>query len=415
MSLLQRLRNAGQALIGREERSPSHEFTEFFRSIGQTHTFKPEASLKAYGDNPWLYSAVNSVCSEVSRIDLKLEVKKGDQWETVEKHQAIETLNRPCPGAEGKSHLTRRQLIYLVGQHKLLNGEAFWLLDRRLKVNGAPTKIEPLMPGDIKLHLSKENDISHYSYGLKDVRLEPEDVVHFKAMNPENWFRGHAPTKSIRFALDTQFESDVLNLNKIKNDAVPAGILKSDQKIPDTERKKILQAWKSMYGGSKNSGKTAFMPNGVDFTKIQESNSDMQFIEGKEWTRDEILANFRIGLEMLGRTESQTRANADAAIYVFAKFVVLPMMEMITDTLSSEYLTQFPGTEGMRFSFPDPVPENVEEKRENAKVLMEAGALTPDEMREMFDLAPLEQKGVTDVPYINFNKLPSTAPPLAAA
>ncbi|HCS50435.1 MAG TPA: hypothetical protein DIW81_02395 [Planctomycetaceae bacterium] len=49
----------------------------------------------------------------------------------------------------------------------------------------------------------------------------------------------------------------------------------------------------------------------------------MQFSEGKERNRDEILANFQVGLELLGRTESQTGANAEVAIYVFEKFVIL--------------------------------------------------------------------------------------------
>lgn len=52
------------------------------------------------------------------------------------------------------------------------------------------------------------------------------------------------------------------------------------------------------------------------------------------------------------------------------------------------------------------MPENVEEKRQNAQTLFEMGAMTPDEARESFGMEPLEMPGQTDIPYINFNKVP---------
>ena len=38
---------------------------------------------------------------------------------------------------------------------------------------------------------------------------------------------------------------------------------------------------------------------------------------------------------------------------------------------------------------------------------MDNGALTPDEMRQMFGKEPFKLKGVTDLPYMDFSKIPA--------
>jgi phage portal protein BeeE len=144
---------------------------------------------------------------------------------------------------------------------------------------------------------------------------------------------------------------------------------------------------------------------GLSFKATQQTNHDLEFIEGKKLTRDEILINFRIGLEMFGKTESKTRANAEASIFVFTRFVVLPFLENITDVLTNHYLREFPGTEDMEFTFDDPVPQNDENKRAIAETLFKTGAITPDEIRQMFNLDPLNLPG-TKVPYTTIQSIP---------
>jgi HK97 family phage portal protein len=410
-SILTRLRNAADAFLGREERLVGTDLSAMFRYAGQPHHFQPEASLEFYGENPWFHAGIDVICFEVSRTPFFLEEKKGDDWDRVEKHESLETLHNPMPGKTGKSPLTQRQLFHLLGLHHELNGEAFWMLDGRRKLNGAPTIIHPLLPGSMTLHFGADNSIDHYEYQTIEhrLRLAPEDVVHFKMPNPMDMFRGHSPVKSARYALDAHKKADQMNLDRMENNAIPSGVLSTEQNLTPEERQKILSEWMHKYSGQK--GKTAMLPKGLTFTKVQESNADMQYAESKKMNRDEILANMRIGLEMLGRTESQTRANADAAIYVFQRFTVLPLLEMITDTLNNDYLPQFPGHEGMRFNFPDPVPENTEEKRQTIATLMENASLLPDEARQMMGLEPLDLPGVTDIPYVNFNKVPAGASP----
>src|SRR5205814_590055 len=192
--------------------------------------------------------------------------------------------------------------------------------------------------------------------------------------------------------------------NRLKNKAVPGGSLETDKNPSDQERRKLLEQFRQTYGGADNAGKTVMLPNGFKFNPMEMSNQEMQFIEGKNLTRDEILANFRVGIDLFGKTESKTRANADASIFVFTRFTVLPVLELIADTLNNDYLPSFPKTDGMEFIFDDPVPENEENKRATAERLFGGGALTPNELRQMFKLEELDLPGM-DLTYLPFNML----------
>src|SRR4051812_4068913 len=79
---------------------------------------------------------------------------------------------------------------------------------------------------------------------------------------------------------------------------------------------------------------------------------------------------------------------------------------MIADSLTYHYLRpNFADAEDLEFVFDDPVPENEENKRATAEMLFKTGAITPDEIRGMFGLDPLNLPG-TQVPYTTVQSIP---------
>jgi len=410
-SIFSRISAAGRALVAREERALPPPNVSIYREWGMPALFKPEESLKAYGDNVWLYRAVLSIAMEIARTKFKL--KKADtpdgEIEYVTKHQALETLRRPQVTKAGKSMLTFMDMMLVLGMRMLLNGEEFWVLDKRMsgKFGGSPREIQPALPEFMHTALTASGEIDHYIYRLpeKHINLDPLDVVHFKLPDPRNIYRGHSPVQGIRYALDTHKEADQLNVKQLQNNAVPAGIVTTKSAVNDSTLEKMRSQWRQMYAGSGNAGKVAFVPEGMDFKTIQRTNAEMQFTEGKSVNRDEILANYGVGLEIMGRTESQTRANAEAAIFVFQRFGVLPYLEKIVDTLNNDYLPAFAGTDGLEFCFDDPVPQNTEEKRLNAEALWRIGGLTSNEARKMFGFERIDLPGM-DVPYLPMSAMP---------
>ena len=413
MSIRSRISQATKSLLGREERSVPLPFEGVYQAYGMPHSFPSQDAMSSYDDNPWLAGAVDRIAQTLSRTKFHLQrVNAKGEIEIIKSHQALETLKRPQPTKGGKSLLTGMDLKLVTAYHLCLEGEAFWILDKRLRVNGAPTFIDLLIPQHVYPTI-KNGELVKYVYRLPEQEIEyaPEDVVHFKLPGIQHWQRGQSPVKPLRFAVDTHREADKMNLNKIRNGAVPGGTLETDQPVIDTERKKILAQWNQSQAGSRNAGKTAMLPNGLHFNKTQESNADMQYTEGKRMNREEILARYGVGPEILGMTDSQTRANAEAAIFIFMKFGASFFIEKYADTLDNDFSSQFPGLEDATWAYPDPVPENMEEKRLNAQTLFSLGAATPNELRKQFGFEPLDVEGM-DMPYLDMGKVPIGMDPL---
>jgi HK97 family phage portal protein len=400
-----------------ERRNMPMPFEVLYQSIGMPPLFKPGESLHAYGDNPWLAGAVDKIARELARTKFHLQTTNAKgEIEVIKKHQALVTLNRPQPMGDNKSMLTGFDLKLVTGYHLCLDGEAFWLLDKRLKMGRAPTNIDLLLP-ELMYPRIMNGELVEYTYRLPEriVHIDPKDVVHFKLPDPRKWQRGQPPTQAIRYALDTHKESDVFNLSKIKNGGSSGTNLETDQLVPPTERARILAEWDQRHRGAENAHRTAMLPNGLHATNSNESNQEMQFQEGKQANMKEILARYGVGPEILGLTESQTRSNAEAAIFIFMKFGASFFIEKFADTLNNQFSSEFSGLEDATWAYPDPVPENMEEKRANAETLASVGGATPNEIRKMFGLEPLALPGM-DVPYMDMNKMPVGAPePIPAA
>lgn len=385
-----------------------------YAGYGIPALFKPEESLDAYGYNVWLYRSVLTLSVECARVPLKLQ-QKGQKGEYVDRHQAIDTLARPQETKTGKVQLTGMMLRVITHMHEFLNGEGFWVFQKRLPgtLGGGPTYIDLALPQYMREKIDDDGEISQYVYCVpgagREIPLDPLDVVHFRLPDPKNWRRGHSPVQSIRYAIDGQRKADMMNVTKLDNFAAPGGTIETDQAISEDERKRILAEFRQGYGGTKNVGKPVMLPKGLKFNKTETSNEEMQWSQGKTVARDEILANYGIGLEIMGRTESQTRANAEAAIFVFQRFGVLPFLELFVDGLNNDYLPAFPGTDNLEFVFDDPVPENMEEKRQNVKTRFDLGGATPNEVREAFGLPRLNLPGM-DVPYLPLGVVPVGEP-----
>lgn len=126
--LISRLRSAGTALLGKQERGIPPPGAAVFSSYGVPPRFSPGQSFEAYGDNVWLYSAVNKIAFEIARTPLKLKTTKKNETVFIEKHQALETLHKPQLGKSGKSMLSEMDLEFITA-----------MLDQRIRAGRDPT------------------------------------------------------------------------------------------------------------------------------------------------------------------------------------------------------------------------------------------------------------------------------------
>lgn len=345
----------------------------------------------------WVYNAVSFIAEEVSTINLKLFKKKTLKGEVVTEevysHEALSLLDHV-------NDFTTRYSLFLLTQIYLdLAGEAFWGLVRH-RQSGTPDEIWVLRPDWVKVVGSKEDFISHYIYCPwgdlgNEVKLERDDVIHFKSPHPKNPYRGKGVAQSQAMAIDIWNYLQEYERAFFFNSAIPSVVISTDATIGKREEKRWVTAWEQRHMGPKAAHKMALLSGGKWDTKvISPSLKDMDLINFADSKRDEILAAFKLSKANLGITTDVNRANAEAQDLRFKRHVVKPRMRALVGHLTEFLLPMYPNSSHLFFDFEDPVGPDIETEMK----IINSGLggdgnipwMTPNEARDRRNLPPLK-------------------------
>lgn len=334
----------------------------------------------------WVYTCVNAIAEDVASINLKLQRKSGKDWIDVESHLALTTLSTVNP-------FTSSYELFLYTQSFLeLDGNSFWYLPRG-SVTSKPAEIWVLEPSRVTVVKNSRDFITGYVYRNEkgeDVPFDQEEILHFKRFNPLNKYRGMGTVQAAALAIDTDNYASTWNRNFFYNSAMPSATLETDGTLTDDQFRRIKAEWDSRYKGIDNAHKLAILQGGLKFKPTAISQKDMEFLEQRKFSRDEIMGMFRVPKTVLGIVEDVNRANAEATEYVFSKRVIKPRMEFIVDRLNEFYLAMFGLDNNVyRFVFDDPVPQNRELELKEYQTALAAGYMTINEVRAETGLDPV--------------------------
>lgn len=311
----------------------------------------------------WVFACINARSEDVGSIQLKL-MKNGEE---VTEHPILDLINKVNP------YMTKHGLLSATQAFKDLDGNAYWYLAREGENNEGDIKeIYLLRPDRMRIVLDKDNPLTVKGYIYRmdsktEVPFEAKDILHHKNFNPFGNHpyphKGMGIVQAASWAIDTDNEARQWNYKFFKNSAKPDGILYQEgEGVASTEEhKRLEEEWDEKYKGSDNAHKTLILSGGVKWQELTRSQKDMDFINQRTFSRDEILALFRTPKSILGITDDVNRANADASIYVFALRTIKPLMQQLVDTLNEFLLPTF-GDDALYFDFVSPVPEDRAQK-----------------------------------------------------
>lgn len=347
---------------------------------------KEDEHLEAYYTS-WVYACVNAIADEVAsmRVHLNKSKTNGD-IEEADDQPAMKLLRHVNPFTSSSD------LLYATAGFLKLNGNAFWYMVRN--GSGEPTEIWTLRPDRMEVKKSENRYVAGYEYrnakGSK-VPFDVDEIIHFKKFNPLDPYRGVGTIKAAALAVDTDTSAASWNYNQFRNSAVPSGLLTTEQVLSKSVFERIRDQWQRNYGGVKNAKKVAVLEAGLDFKKVSLTPEEMDFLKQREYSRDEIMAMFRVPKTVLGITDDVNRANAEATDYVFAKRVVEPEIRFIIDKLNEFYLPMFGlDQDEYFFDYDDPVPENTELDIKRRESGLKYGYYTINEVRAEDGLEPVE-------------------------
>lgn len=354
----------------------------------------------------WVYRNNDVIAKEVGAMEFELyqvQLKAGEiEYVEIVEHPLLDILDR------FNESTTKNDAMYITQSHKKLTGDAFWLVEGK---DANITNIYALQPDCIELDIGDPTKptgklIKGYKYKqvidgkTVETYYKPGEIIHFKAPNPGNMFRGYGAVEAAAETIDLDNLTSEVTRKFFDNGAIVDFVLTTENKLTDEQVKRLKAELRASHGGAANAFKAMILGGGLKPENISMTNRDMEFLAQLEWYRDKIMNIFGNTKASLGIIDDVNRASHESSIISWKRNSVKPEMEAIVNTLNEFLVPRF--GKGLALGFCDPVPEDREAKM--AEVTGAKDITTVNERRELLGYDPVGPEGDT-IPEIEGAKM----------
>jgi HK97 family phage portal protein len=240
-------------------------------------------------------------------------------------------LERPAPAT------TQASLVGQMVAHLNLFGNAF--LGKFKDADGRLEQLGLLQPDRVTV----KQVAGEPRYTVSDPKTGQEtyhgsdDIVHVKAMTTDGLV-GLSPIQQCKLAVSLSQGLGEFSEAFIRNGARPSGFIK----LPGGGDKGQLQGLQEdlahRHGGARNAHKVAIITGDVEWTAMTGPLDDLQFVQQRHLSTQEICRIFRVPPWMVGGETgaSQTYSNVEQQALMFVTYSLRPWLVMIEQRISSD-------------------------------------------------------------------------------
>jgi len=300
-------------------------------------------------------TVINFLGRNIASLGVHLFERRGDSDRSrVTDHPVARLLSRPHPRVTRYTYfdaLVRDVAIFerhLSVKVKLKDGTPGGL------IRIAPTMFKPL-GGDWMFPEAFE------VRGHRGKKIIPAaDTFHILGYSPRGDIGGVSPIESLRSVLAEEYEAARQRAQAFRNGARVNGYLERPEKAPDWSpqaRERFRAGWRSQYGstGSDAYG-TPILEDGMKFVPATQTSRDLQYIESRKLTREEVASAYFIPPPMIGLLDNATFSNIKEQHKHLYQDTLGPWLQRIQQELMLQLFPEFPDTDNLYLEF------NLEEK-----------------------------------------------------
>lgn len=305
-----------------------------FKSAGTEWNFYPLTNT-SYGVNDltrsdyiklytgWQYVAISTIANTIADLDRTLTRSKNDDKVIQHKHFDLITydlLSRIVSSLQ----LTWTCYLY------------------KNKIGKTIDSLDFLRTDMVSIVENEDGSLKWYKYNAKNrsITFAKEDVIDISLYSPIQSYpysvKWVSPMQAVAIQAEMDLTASRWNWNFFKNGASAWDIFTTDKTINEDSKIRFLSRWKSEFQGVNNSHKVALLDNGIQYQKTAIAQKELDFVESRRFTRDEILAIFKVPQAIVGITENSNRASAMVAENTYYKICIKPLATMIQEALNRE-------------------------------------------------------------------------------
>lgn len=294
-----------------------------------------------YKQHVWVHACVNAIAQNIAGVPLLFCTGSRKNKKIVEFGPLVQVMETPNPMMSG-AQLTEATYVFLG-----ITGEAFYILDRG-NITEVPREIWTFHPSRFQHVVDEGSGLIRgwvYTRGTKRIPLEPHEVLFFRYFNPDDDYRGLSPLQAAKLGVDQDFWAAQYNANFFRNGAQLRGYLETDENLSPDEFDRILAQFNDRHQGVSKAHQIGLLEGGLKYKEAGLSQKDMDFLEGRKYNREEVMAVYKVPKSELGLYEQINFATAKTMDKVFWTKTLLPKMLLFENIVWSQFLSKLAGTE----------------------------------------------------------------------
>lgn len=372
--------------------------------IGDYGTF-----INAYANLPWLYAGVTALAIAAAKPPLlvKREVKQADgtvKQEKVEGQEINRLLEAPNKG------LTMRELRQVTAINMALTGNAYWNLVGTSAVKpviiskkNKPVEIWWLKPEQVTPELDVTGAIGKYiftSVAGKEEPLTLSEIVHFRQANPRSYHVGMGILEPLINTATLEFNATTFQKKYLENDGTPPFIFEHPGSPTDDEMDRFKRRWDAAHKGPNKAGRFGIAFGGMKVSKLGDGMKDAQYVELRKLNREEMLAAAGVPPSVVGLLEYANYSNMEVQQRKFWEDAVIPMLDLIAETLTLRLATYFDERVWVEFDYSGIrcLQEDDLRRAQVAEIWLRTGVKSPNDIRAEMNLEPYTGGNVYYIP-----------------
>ena len=304
--------------------------------------------------NSIVVACVNWICRTFPEAPVQVvRIDNDGKREVLRDHPMVQLLERPNQFYSGPLLWMATLLDWTV------SGNAYWV-----KVRSAAGRVVQLwwVPQSLiepKWPLDGSEFISHYEYTPdgRVMRLEPQDVVHFRhGLDPRNPRKGLSPLASLFREIFTDDEAANFSASLLRNLGIPGVIIAPNvehAEITREDAEAIKAEFQQKFGGDRR-GEPLVMPSRVSVQTLSFSPEQLNLEKLRRIPEERVAAVLGIPAVVAGlgagldrATYSNLKESREAAY----ESNIIPTQRLLAAELQTQLLPDFGDTTGLRVEF----------------------------------------------------------------
>lgn len=259
-------------------------------------------------------------------------------------------------------------------------------------LGGRVGELLPMDPGTVRPELdSKWNPIYRVTFpdGSSDV-LGQDQIWHVRLMTLDGLV-GLNPVAYAREAIALGLDTEEHGAQLFRNGAVTTGVLSTEQTLTDKAYARLKKDFEERHGGLANNHKPMILEGGLNWRPISLNAEDSQFLQTRQFQRDEICAIFRVPPHLVANMEKATFSNIEHQGMNFVNYSLVPYLTRIEHRVQVGLLRpEDQGRYYAKFNAGALQRGDLKARYESYGRGIQWGILSPNECRDLEDLNPRE-------------------------